>query len=157
MDDQTRFILAAVLTLAIVYVSWLIVRTKKKKHRTEVRPQKAVEPRAQPTGPTDRRTIWQMIGIGTLMIVAGAAGGASAESPPPPHSTGPSMYGWPARWFAAGVGWIGLMLVVFGVDDLLGFGRATRRATRRVGLGSLVMALACWAAWIVSMFLRKAA
>ena len=38
MDKQTRSILATVLPLAIAFVSWLIVQTKKKEHPPEAPP-----------------------------------------------------------------------------------------------------------------------
>jgi hypothetical protein len=105
---------------------------------------------ANPTDPVDRGAGWRLAGLGVLLVAAGAAGVAFAWFPPPPHSTAAPLSGWPARWFAAGVGWFGLA-VLGGVASRWGGGN---RSLRRAGCGAAVLAVACWAAALVSLAVR---
>src|SRR5262245_15443240 len=108
---------------------------------------------ANPTDPGDRGAGWRMVGIGILLILAAVAGVVFAWFPSPPHSTAAPLSGWPARWFAAGVGCFGLTVAVVGVASRRSPDRASR-SLRPVGCGSLVLALASWSAGLLSLLLR---
>lgn len=101
--------------------------------------------------PGDRGCGWRMFAVGILLVVAGVAGTAYAWFPPPPHSTAAPLSGWPARWFAAGIAWFGLVVGLVGVAGVRG---RSGRAIVKTGRGALVLAIACWTAFLISLIPR---
>jgi len=98
-----------------------------------------------------RAAAWRTVVVGVLLIASGVAGAAYAWFPAPPHSTTATATGWPARWFAAGVGCFGVVVAIVGVASLQGgAGPSLTRSART----AFAIALACWSAWIVSLLPR---
>jgi len=99
--------------------------------------------------PPSRRLAW-VLPSGAHLVLAGVAW---AWFPAPPHSTAAPLSGWPARWFAAGVGWFGLVVAATGMAGLRGRD-GPGRPLQRVGCGAFILASACWVAWLVSLLPR---
>ena len=98
-----------------------------------------------------RAAAWRMLGVGVLLVAAGIAGAAYAWFPAPPHSTAAPATGWPARWFAAGVGCFGFVVEFVGVANLRGTaGSSLTRSAR----AAFALAFVCWCAWLVSLLPR---
>jgi hypothetical protein len=111
-------------------------------------------PKTKPTEVSERQTSWRMVALGILLVAAGVAGVAFAWFPAPPHSTAAPIVGWPGRWFAAGVGWFGVVVVVTGVAGLRGRVVPASPPLRRAGRAAFALAVVCWTASLVSLALR---
>ena len=107
---------------------------------------------AKQAEPNNRGAGWQMVALGALLVAAGMAGVVFAWFPAPPHSTTASTTGWPARWFAAGVAWFGIVVAMTGVATIRTSG--ARDSLRRTSRLAFVLSLTCWAAWLVSSLPR---
>lgn len=103
--------------------------------------------------PGDGAAGWKTVVIGLLIALTGVIGAVVAWFPPPPHSTTAPLVGWPARWFAGGVGLFGLVVTIVGLVAIRCPNPSIGRL-RRVGRVAFVMALSCWFACAISLLWR---